>query len=173
MVEDNLLAVPDEAVAIAAASAWLSRLPLTGRPYEMGGEAPGYDVRKRACPLEREQWGLLRTCLDVARCSEHISNLVPTGYAGLSLQKARAQGNGVTAGSGAGGSKGASAQTAFLITWYLAPPYPSEDMPKEQDHIALTTMMMMPRVMPRVTGKYPTTFAAWIKDQKHVIALGV
>ena len=113
--------------------------------------------------MEREQWGLLRTCLDVAGCPGRISNLVPKGYAEPLLQEARAQGPQTQE---LGGAKGALAQ-AFLITWYLASPYPSEDMLKEQGLIAM-------KMTPKVTGKYPTaTFAAWIRGQKHAIALGV
>ena len=44
MVEDHLLAVPDEAAAIAAASAWLAGLPPAGRPCEMGGDTSGYAI---------------------------------------------------------------------------------------------------------------------------------
>ena len=44
IVEDHLLAVPDESAAIAAANAWLSGSPPAGRPYAMGAGTSGYAI---------------------------------------------------------------------------------------------------------------------------------
>ena len=42
--EAHMLAVPDEAAAIAAANAWLGGHPATGRPYELGADTSGYAI---------------------------------------------------------------------------------------------------------------------------------
>ena len=44
MLEQHFLAVPDEAAAIAAASAWLSVRPPEGRPYEVGADTSGIAI---------------------------------------------------------------------------------------------------------------------------------
>ena len=41
MLEQHQLAVPDEAAAIAASSAWLAGEPPQGRPYEVGEDTSG------------------------------------------------------------------------------------------------------------------------------------
>ena len=42
--ESHILAVPDEAAAIEAASAWLAGLPPAGRAYELGADGCGYAI---------------------------------------------------------------------------------------------------------------------------------
>ena len=44
MLEQHLLAVSDEAAAIAAASAWLPGRPPEGRPYEVGADTSGIAI---------------------------------------------------------------------------------------------------------------------------------
>ena len=44
LVESHILAVPDEAAAIEAASAWLAGLPPAGRAYELGADGCGYAI---------------------------------------------------------------------------------------------------------------------------------
>ena len=44
ILEAHLLAVPDEAAAIAAANAWIGGHPATGRPYELGADTSGYAI---------------------------------------------------------------------------------------------------------------------------------
>ena len=44
MLEQHLLAVPDEAAAIVAASAWLTGRPPQGRPHEFGADTSGIAI---------------------------------------------------------------------------------------------------------------------------------
>lgn len=42
LVEDHLLAMPDEATALEVAGPWVEGEPPAGRPYEMGAGTSGY-----------------------------------------------------------------------------------------------------------------------------------
>ena len=110
-----MLAVPDEAAAIAAANAWLSGGPPTGRPYEIGADTSGYAIggvtgqcsasngklrvllyysaHLSACqqnwhPFEKEFWGLLCTRKDAIRHLGRIPAIIHTDHANISRLEA-------------------------------------------------------------------------------------
>jgi hypothetical protein len=62
VLEDHVLAVPDEAAAIAAANAWLSGELPTGRPYEMAADTTGYAIGSVAGQCTQDN-GKLRVLL--------------------------------------------------------------------------------------------------------------
>jgi len=110
LLEDHVLAVPDEAAAILAANAWLSGDPPEGRPFEMGADTSGYAIggvtgqcvsdegdlrvllyfsahlslcQQQWHPYEQELWGLLCARRDMVKHLGRIPAIIHTDHANL------------------------------------------------------------------------------------------
>ena len=110
IIENHVLAVPDEAAAIEAANAWLSNKPAAGRPYELGADTSGYAIggitgqcskdngkllillyysahlsasQQNWPPFEQEFWGLLCTRRDSIKHLGRIPVIIHTDHANI------------------------------------------------------------------------------------------
>ena len=110
VLEDHVLAVPDEFAAITAANRWLQDEAPGGRPYEMAADTSGYAIggitgqcvknggklkvlayysahlspcQQRYHPFEQEFWGLLCTRRDMIKQLGRIPAIIHTDHANI------------------------------------------------------------------------------------------